>query len=414
MYSAANSTTCVDGVLLVTKHTFIEFRWPEVDNAAQLQRSKSEPSLVQDVCSDPTTRAKGLLQLTEAATPTTCASINGDDDSDTQSFDEEVLDDQIITNVRFNVQSHLNRSKWSDISDCDSTSVVSESLESADADEPSEQSQSSGGPKKNTDECKSGRSLSGRSRQRERRRRWMATAGPTANDAGVARADDMGVSAGSSDSPSSSSSFSDSCPEWMMLPGWVWVSTAPAPQQSYPQMGLEMEAQRAQLGTAALRAQVQLEVAESCMKQKPVASDVADEPTTLMLRNIPLDLTRDMFLKMIDDEGFAGKYDLIYLPTDFKTSANLGYGFVNLTANSHAVQMQESFEGFCRWGTRSAKKCEAQWSSTQGLVEYIRRYRNSPVMHESVPDEVKPMLFKHGVRVAFPAPTRKLKAPQSQ
>jgi hypothetical protein len=206
-----------------------------------------------------------------------------------------------------------------------------------------------------------------------------------------------------------------SCPKQMM---WMmWVPIEPAPQQSFPQKGTEkstmelnMEAQRAHLGAAALRAQVRLQVAEN----RTETSDVVEESTSLMLRNIPLDLTRAMFLKMLDAEGFAGKYDLIYLPTDFKTSANLGYAFVNLTAHSHAVRMQEKFEGFCRWGTRSAKKCVAQWSSTQGLVAYINRYRNSPVMHESVAEEAKPMLFKHGVRVAFPAPTRKLKAPQCQ
>jgi hypothetical protein len=194
----------------------------------------------------------------------------------------------------------------------------------------------------------------------------------------------------------------------------VWVPAAPAPPNLQSAAELQMEAMRAQLAAGALRAQVRLEAAENRTKQKLVASDVVEESTSLMLRNIPLDLTREMFLKMLDAEGFAGKYDLIYLPTDFKTSANLGYAFVNLTSNSDAVRMQEKFEGFCRWSTRSAKKCEALWSSTQGLAAYINRYRNSPVMHDSVPEEVKPLLFKQGVRVAFPAPTRKLKAPQRQ
>lgn len=55
-----------------------------------------------------------------------------------------------------------------------------------------------------------------------------------------------------------------SSPEQMM---WVLVPTACAPQQSLPQVGMEkMEAQRAHLGAAALRAMARLEAAESAKK----------------------------------------------------------------------------------------------------------------------------------------------------
>merc|ERR1719367_2096902 len=43
--------------------------------------------------------------------------------------------------------------------------------------------------------------------------------------------------------------------------------------------------------------------------------------TTVMLRNLPLDHTRDMLLHLLDTKGFAGMYDFIYLPMDFKTRA---------------------------------------------------------------------------------------------
>merc|ERR1712205_232302 len=101
---------------------------------------------------------------------------------------------------------------------------------------------------------------------------------------------------------------------------------------------------------------------------------------------------------MLDTEGFEGQYDLIYLPRDFSTGANLGYAFVNLLKHGEAVRMQQHFAGFCRWSTRSAKKCEVVWSSTQGLAAYLERYRNNPVMHESVPEECKPAVFQNGVK----------------
>merc|ERR1712232_1085220 len=148
-------------------------------------------------------------------------------------------------------------------------------------------------------------------------------------------------------------------------------------------------------------------------RKKVASSDV--QRTSVMLRNLPLDMTRKKFLKLLDNEGFAGKYDLIYLPRDFKTSANLGYAFVNLLEHSEAMRMQRRFTGFSRWSSancRSAKKCEAAWSSQQGCAAYIDRYRNNPVMHESVPEEFKPALFSNGAQITFPGPTRQLKAPQ--
>lgn len=54
------------------------------------------------------------------------------------------------------------------------------------------------------------------------------------------------------------------------------------------------------------------------------------ERTTVMLRNLPNNYTREMFLEMLDSEGFRGSYDFVYLPCDFHRKANLGYAFVNM------------------------------------------------------------------------------------
>jgi len=143
-----------------------------------------------------------------------------------------------------------------------------------------------------------------------------------------------------------------------------------------------------------------------------MGSVTLQKPTTLMIRNIPLDTTRAMFLEVLDTTGFALMYDFVYLPMDFDKSANLGYAFVNLLAHDVALQMQQHFEGFCSWGIRSQKKCVAVWANTEGLDAYIGLYRNCPVMHGSVPEESKPVLFQGGARVAFPASTRKIKPPR--
>jgi hypothetical protein len=198
-------------------------------------------------------------------------------------------------------------------------------------------------------------------------------------------------------------------------PGNSWsMQEQSSPRQDVEKQvaALKIAAQRAQLAAAALRAQIRLEEDENQIRQRLPNGTESEEEVSLMLRNIPLDMTRDMFTRMLDAEGFAGRYDFVYLPLDFKTSANLGYAFVNMLTHRDAQQLRQHFGGFCKWCVRSAKTCEATWSTAQGLAAYIDRYRNNPVMHDSIAEKAKPMLFEHGVRVPFPAPTRKLKAPR--
>merc|ERR1719454_87460 len=58
--------------------------------------------------------------------------------------------------------------------------------------------------------------------------------------------------------------------------------------------------------------------------------------TTVMMRNLPVELTRDMLLQLLNDQGFAGEYNFIYMPVDFVKQVGLGYAFVNLVGNDVA------------------------------------------------------------------------------
>lgn len=135
--------------------------------------------------------------------------------------------------------------------------------------------------------------------------------------------------------------------------------------------------------------------------------------TTVMLRNMPNNYTRDMLLELVDSMGFACTYDFAYLPVDFKSQAGLGYAFINFTSSVQAKRCFDLFEGFSDWRVYSEKVCTVAWGSPcQGLAANVERYQNSPVMHHSVPDEWKPVLFERGFRVAFPPPTKPMKAPK--
>lgn len=135
--------------------------------------------------------------------------------------------------------------------------------------------------------------------------------------------------------------------------------------------------------------------------------------TTMMLRNIPNSFTRAMLADKLDKAGFRGSYDFVYLPIDHSTNIGFGYAFVNFTSPNGARLFKNTFHGYADWANPSDETCEVVWSQAhQGLQEHIDRLRNSPVMHESVPDVFKPAIYVNGMRVPFPQPTKKPRAPR--
>lgn len=135
--------------------------------------------------------------------------------------------------------------------------------------------------------------------------------------------------------------------------------------------------------------------------------------TTIMLRNLPHELTRDMLRAMLDDMGFCGQYDMVYLPVDFSTGIGLGYAFINVFCPQWVPPMWEAFNGLDKWPVDAEQACTVSWSDPhQGLASHIERYQNSPVMHPDVPTEWKPALFINGGQVPFPPPSKKIKAPK--
>jgi len=70
------------------------------------------------------------------------------------------------------------------------------------------------------------------------------------------------------------------------------------------------------------------------------------------------------------------------------------------------------YQGFSDRGSPSCKVGEAEWTNPhQGRDAHVERFRNSSVMHSAVPDMYKPLLFVDGVRVPFPAPTKRIPSP---
>mmetsp|Transcript_3096 Transcript_3096/g.4760 ORF Transcript_3096/g.4760 Transcript_3096/m.4760 type:complete len:465 (-) Transcript_3096:360-1754(-) len=142
-------------------------------------------------------------------------------------------------------------------------------------------------------------------------------------------------------------------------------------------------------------------------------SEVQDsECSTVMLRNLPNDYTRDMLIRLLENTGLKSKFDFVYLPVDFARASGLGYAFVNFVTHEDAQNAMEVLANFDDWEVPSVKVLQLSWSMPlQGLAANIERYRNNAIMHPDVPEHFKPLVFKNGHPVPFPFPTRNIHPP---
>jgi len=155
------------------------------------------------------------------------------------------------------------------------------------------------------------------------------------------------------------------------------------------------------MGKAKERAAVEAKTAVKA--EKPKEAKVTCEPnerTTLVLRKLPKNETRASLLAMLDKAGCKGLHDFVYLPMDFKKGKVFGHAIINFISNESAEQASSHFAG---------AGATIEWSDQhQGFAALIERYRNSPIMHPTMPEASKPLIFTEGSVVPFPEPTEEI------
>jgi len=136
---------------------------------------------------------------------------------------------------------------------------------------------------------------------------------------------------------------------------------------------------------------------------------VEEQPSTVvMVRNIPGDMSRAVFLEALDAGGFSKSYDFVYVPMNFQKGVRLGYAIVNFVESTSAVAAA-LYLASVELGDSCLKASVSD--SKQTLSDLILKYRDCAVMHSSVPSECKPVIFAEGVMVPFPEPTKVLEPP---
>ncbi|CAL5082514.1 unnamed protein product [Urochloa decumbens] len=117
--------------------------------------------------------------------------------------------------------------------------------------------------------------------------------------------------------------------------------------------------------------------------------DQSSNNTSLMIRNLPNDFRRTRLMQIIDQHcsienekissggGIKSEYDFLYLPMDFRTGANKGYAFVNLTTPEAARRLHDHLHGL-RWKVNgSGKTCEVDLADVEGLDDLVKNLSQS-------------------------------------
>merc|ERR1711957_731187 len=112
----------------------------------------------------------------------------------------------------------------------------------------------------------------------------------------------------------------------------------------------------------------------------------ADSGAMVMFRNLPRALTRQMLLDVLDQQGFQGSYDFVYLPRDMRKLRCFGYAFINWVSVDHAIAVVQHFDCFCAWPV-GARPCSAIMNSQTSLASVLERLQDSAVLRPETLEE---------------------------
>jgi len=91
--------------------------------------------------------------------------------------------------------------------------------------------------------------------------------------------------------------------------------------------------------------------------------------TTIAVRNLPFNVTREELLQAVDASGFGGVYDFVYLPHKFKQHRNLGFAFINFLNVEVAQQFSSMWHKSKRFMSKGSSKGIKPLNVTEATVQ---------------------------------------------
>lgn len=122
-----------------------------------------------------------------------------------------------------------------------------------------------------------------------------------------------------------------------------------------------------------------LETSEEAHDTQPVAdANFDDHITTVMIRNLPAATTQQDLIMELDQSGFKGLYDFVYMPSCFVEHTSKGYAFVNFTTSAVAGALLGAWHcstRFCRSSDASPPlPLNVSPAHVQGLESNVKKW----------------------------------------
>lgn len=110
---------------------------------------------------------------------------------------------------------------------------------------------------------------------------------------------------------------------------------------------------------------------------KPTSRSLLDEqPTTLMIQNLPIGVTQNDLLQELDRSGLEGSYDFCYVPRAAgAATGNQGFAFVNFVTAHHACFFTEAWHStYMQDRGRDGRALKITAANVQGLEANVRKW----------------------------------------
>lgn len=109
--------------------------------------------------------------------------------------------------------------------------------------------------------------------------------------------------------------------------------------------------------------------------EQAAAAALAQQATTIMVRNLPSKITGDDLVAAVRSLGFAGHFDLCFLAVDRVSKSCKGYGFINFDSPAMAAAFCARGHGFHfpRSGMARTRQTEVSVAHTQGVHHTLER-----------------------------------------
>ncbi len=132
---------------------------------------------------------------------------------------------------------------------------------------------------------------------------------------------------------------------------------------------------------------------EERKKYKIIIEDIIneqDQRTTIMLKNIPSDISQSFLMSFLNDK-YKGKFNFLYLPIDFVKKINVSYAFLNLKNSKDIIgiylDLHDKPWSFCK-----NKKAYISYARIQGFKSISEHFSKSNLINNQLDKSFKPYI----------------------